>query len=655
MASVRWDFPVLGTGNEQGYTNSGIEMFKGVELIENLAREICQNSLDAKDETSVVPVHVDFSLSYAKKADHPIFAEYQRCIEGCKRYWGDRMDSRLSLFIQRAEKVLSQEEIPVFCASDYNTKGLTGAKASRTEKSVWRALAHSDGTSVNKDAGSAGSYGIGKNAPFACSDLSVVFYNTFASDGIKAFQGIARLATITDDNGVPTQGVGHYLVVEDDGSWHPIFPNDLCSFRDLYPRDKVGTDVIVVGFNGEDSWQESMIEAVLANFFLAIYEKKMTVSIQGITIDSNNIAQMIEDRKEKGTEMRNTYQWFLALTEPDEGQIKHCSILAENDVDMYLKADSSFSNYVAFFRPTGMRIRKYRKAILQHFSAVVVVRGDDLSALLKDAEPPRHNRWDHKLIDDKVQRKKAREAIEGIDQWVASELMKKYETVTQLSIDSGEGDFLPDDVDSMSQTQTGDDILRVNQKLSDIVPKARFASQKQAGLEKTSGEPKEQPKPKNTPPHLKPIDPPDDPKDDDDEDDPPTPKPPRVRPGGTNTQVTPPGDKPGNVPTPTGRKRIIGIVDQRAFAINADMGIYRVLITSEKDHKKAYVSFYAVGEDDRSDAIDVDKFSVSGHSHKATGSTIGPIELKKDTPCELTVVFRNKEKMLLDIITSEDK
>ena len=68
-----------------------------------------------------------------------------------------------------------------------------------------------------------------------------------------------------------------------------------------------------------------------------------------------------------------------------------------------------------------------------------------------------------------------------------------------------------------------------------------------------------------------------------------------------------------------------------------------------------YVSFYAVGEDDRSDAIDVDKFSVSGHSHKATGSTIGPIELKKDTPCELTVVFRNKEKMLLDIITSEDK
>ena len=40
MANARWDFPKLGGGQKQGYTNSGIETFKGTELLDNLAREI---------------------------------------------------------------------------------------------------------------------------------------------------------------------------------------------------------------------------------------------------------------------------------------------------------------------------------------------------------------------------------------------------------------------------------------------------------------------------------------------------------------------------------------------------------------------------------------------------------------------------------------
>ena len=61
MNTIKWDFPLLGTGNEQGYSNAGIETFKGTELIDNLAREICQNSLDAKQSVDV-PVIVSFSL-----------------------------------------------------------------------------------------------------------------------------------------------------------------------------------------------------------------------------------------------------------------------------------------------------------------------------------------------------------------------------------------------------------------------------------------------------------------------------------------------------------------------------------------------------------------------------------------------------------------
>ena len=44
MTTIGWRFPPLSGGTRQGYTNNDIEVFKGNELIDNLAREICQNS-----------------------------------------------------------------------------------------------------------------------------------------------------------------------------------------------------------------------------------------------------------------------------------------------------------------------------------------------------------------------------------------------------------------------------------------------------------------------------------------------------------------------------------------------------------------------------------------------------------------------------------
>lgn len=45
---TRWRFPLRDGGTIQGFNDSGIATFKGAELYNNLAREICQNSLDAK-------------------------------------------------------------------------------------------------------------------------------------------------------------------------------------------------------------------------------------------------------------------------------------------------------------------------------------------------------------------------------------------------------------------------------------------------------------------------------------------------------------------------------------------------------------------------------------------------------------------------------
>ena len=86
MENISWEFPLLGSGNEQGYTNSGIETFKGIEIMDNLAREICQNSLDAKDDSIDAPVIVEFKIISLKKSEYSVFSDLEKCIEGCKKY-----------------------------------------------------------------------------------------------------------------------------------------------------------------------------------------------------------------------------------------------------------------------------------------------------------------------------------------------------------------------------------------------------------------------------------------------------------------------------------------------------------------------------------------------------------------------------------------
>lgn len=56
--------------------------------------------------------------------------------------------------------------------SDFNTSGLTGSRAE--VNTDWTNLTKSSGVSDKKGT-SGGSFGIGKFAPFACSDFSTVF------------------------------------------------------------------------------------------------------------------------------------------------------------------------------------------------------------------------------------------------------------------------------------------------------------------------------------------------------------------------------------------------------------------------------------------------------------------------------------------------
>ena len=638
MQTINWRFPPLSGGTRQGYTNNDIEAFKGEELMDNLAREVCQNSLDAKIATNKDPVKVVFELKQVPTSEYAVFQDYTTCIDGCRRYWGESMDSKLARFLDDAEEMLARTSIPVLVASDFNTKGLRGSRT-RELDSPWEALTGADGVSANKSSTSGGSYGIGKNAPFACSALSMVFYNTYAEDNERAFIGVARMATLLNRNNKETQRVGRYQKNDDENErWDPIFAEDADPFRDLFLRTEQGSDVIVVGFNQEGYWMDRIAKAIIKNFFVAISEKKLVVELREGAIvrriDFSTLGQVVSDY-DNDKEMVVTSQLFKAFTEPDKKE--SLSIIEENDAEIYIKADSSFGRTIGHFRDTGMLIYLKSRRIFQHYAAVFVVRGEKLGALLRATEPARHNRWDYKLItgssqEEKDKRKTARISIQKIDEDVLALLRSQFEVASADTVDAaGVGEYLPDDVDGLAGAVVGDDILKAKIKIGKVktvesrTGTITVPAKKDEGAAQTGQVHNQEKNPNPQPPRPQPPRPvqPDVPVDD--------PKQGASKGKGTKTITVP------------------NLSAQRAFPINSGMGLYKIVIKPTEAYSNLYVSCSALGEDGKTDLLEMETFTYAGSPVPIRDGKAGPIKVEANVPATFFVKFSSKEKMVLNL------
>ena len=70
---MKWTFPKADSGQIKGFNDEGIERFKG-DPIKSLAREICQNSLDAWKDKSA-PVRIEFSEFISRFPERESFVE----------------------------------------------------------------------------------------------------------------------------------------------------------------------------------------------------------------------------------------------------------------------------------------------------------------------------------------------------------------------------------------------------------------------------------------------------------------------------------------------------------------------------------------------------------------------------------------------------
>jgi len=185
---MKWTFAENNGGEEGGFHHAGVETFKG-NFERYLAREVIQNSLDARANPKK-PVTVKFERIELKATDVPDAAGLAKTFRLCAKYWN--YDAKGKDFFKRAEKLTKATAITALRIGDYNTTGVLGGDRDKTQN--WYNLIRCSGSS-SKWAGEGGSFGIGKNAPFAASRMRTVLYSTLNSDKEHAFQGVARLVT----------------------------------------------------------------------------------------------------------------------------------------------------------------------------------------------------------------------------------------------------------------------------------------------------------------------------------------------------------------------------------------------------------------------------------------------------------------------------
>lgn len=426
---IGWNFPSNNNGPITGISDAGIETFKG-SLFESLIREICQNSLDAiKDENKTVLV--EFKKFKRSTCEIEGIEELKYVFTKCQDYWKEQQDGKAKNFFHKGLSILERNEIDILRISDFNTVGLDGSD--KEINSNWSNLIKGSGVS-DKGGNAGGSFGIGKSAAFACSDLRTVFYSTKDKSDNEAYQGVCRLASFKEDDYI-TQGIGYYGVKE--------FNNPIKTMIQLdtdFKRDETGTDIYLIGFNDDDEWKEKMIGALLDGFLVALWKGFLAVRIDNIYISQKNLNEIFEKYNDVISDnIKNYYEVLLNIKDPIRWNFNNLG-----NVSFYLFEKEDFCRKVYISRKSGMKIYEQNR-FPRHidFAGVLILEGNEVNAFFRKMESPQHDKWEPDRYDEnpKLAEKYKRELICKLKELVNE--LDKYDSDEELEVE-GLGDLITD-------------------------------------------------------------------------------------------------------------------------------------------------------------------------------------------------------------------
>lgn len=433
---IGWSFPSRNNGDIEGFSNPALEWFKGSPL-RALAREICQNSLDAQYEEDE-PVRIEFKKEFVSTSSFPGMTGLQSILLKCKSFWSEDGNDRTQAFINTALRDLREEKICVLRVSDYNTKGLEGPYSSHGI-TPWVSLVKGTAFSVKASGKTAaGSYGIGKAAPFINSKYQTVFYRTKNIAGETAVQGVAHLMSFSDESYGDVDPIRRSVGYFGETNGNIAVPN-MAELDRLYARTDVGTDLFVPGFNfvidGKNDWINQMIGEILENFLMAIEYKNLVVSIEGRDITRDTVRYAIA-RNQKYAKDAYYFNKIL-MAEPDKIVDEDYNFHGMGQLRLRLLYANDLNKKILVVRKSGMKISEIKglpKGI--SYTGILELQGERLNAFFREMENPTHDKWEPNRHSTPSLAKRYRTELE---EWVKSVIRQKVEEMSgaEVLIDTG--------------------------------------------------------------------------------------------------------------------------------------------------------------------------------------------------------------------------
>ena len=446
---TKWWFAPAKHGEVKGENTGDKEIFKKDTYV-SLAREVLQNSIDARDSDEE-PVDIRFKEFTIHKNEIPGLDDYISQVKRCISFWKASED--VKVVYENILKYLNDNEtIKCLRISDYNTSGLTGIDSTdSTADNAYNALVKGTGVSKKQTDFAGGSKGVGKNVPFLLSKLMMVFYVTKTKDNHFGSVGVTKLAAgYVDDNEADTsrdytQGTGYYACSD------KISPIEAyIGFEKGYDNrqyDK-GTDIYIIGFESADSWMKDVINSTLESFMVSIYHNELRVAFNDIVIDSHTIQNIINSNYIDPKYKKSIIAQYQILRN-ENNVVKSYDIETElGNAQMYIlpykpSEEENATRKCAMIRCPYMLIKYFD--LNYNVSAMIIIGQNTLGKKLRSIENPQHKDWEPKRIKDISLRNEVNAAITAIK----DQMRKNTIDCLQLGEDSpidpnGAGEYLSD-------------------------------------------------------------------------------------------------------------------------------------------------------------------------------------------------------------------
>lgn len=428
-----WNFPGNLNGQVKGVADAGIENFNGTEL-SSLARESCQNSLDAALDDNAPDVLVEFERYSVPTDQIPGIADYRDILKKCKTFWDKSQSEKAKLFLKDAMKEAEKEKTYVLRISDYNTTGLSDPYAQSDDPfnfsfDGWNALIKIDG-GANKGDDKAGAFGIGKSAPFSNSHYRLVFYRTYNQKYERAAQGVSRLVSYQDGISM-TSGIGYYGEVQGN---HPV--KVIQELDNINKRSEVGTDVFVYGFKSTSEWETEITVALLESFLMSLFNGQLRVKVQGKEINRKSLPGYMERiHRERPGATKGTYGNYLALTRTEgvHTYTKNFHGMGTLELRLLVDPNEKLDRKVLIVRKAGMKLfRLGNISKLVPFTGILELKGKDLNSYFRAMETVAHDNWEPGRHSNP---KQAKEYYEEIKDWIRNIVAELAEYTSDDELD----------------------------------------------------------------------------------------------------------------------------------------------------------------------------------------------------------------------------